>query len=463
MGDTAAEEPHHHLVDATADSDQSPPHAGSHTVPLQSGDNQSSARKQLGKSQTSLSRNSTHRSVANSRSSLNRGHSLQRSVSDVLRRKTNVSPEGTGVAGSRVLKGDSNSQFGSKGKLARKDLDGGKSYGDLNVEEFQLLSATALKRLNALFKQYSIKPLPADTMKQVLQTCGMSSAKKKWWVPPWKKDKDKEKDREGKDTTVLKAHLCKSIDYASVPCESDQSARRLPVIGYECINYIRAHGLKSNGLFRVNGSERRMNQLAAVFDVGPTFGLGLTFAGYTIYDVADLLKKFVRGLPEPLLTTELYPHFLKCLDLPVEGAVRVKAFRWLLMLLPPPHLVLFEFLLELFSQVDQFSSENQMTASNLARIFSPNVLRPRGSEKQALEEFQTASFVVEFMIENWEQFALTGPEMRPFELMDVDYMPKKAYTPHVKTPAVVAHAATAAGSVPALAGPANGSVNASGK
>ncbi|KAJ1561840.1 hypothetical protein HK405_002586 [Cladochytrium tenue] len=101
-------------------------------------------------------------------------------------------------------------------------------------------------------------------------------------------------------------------------------------------------------------------------------------------------------------------------------------------------------LLELFSQVDQNSAENQMTASNLARIFAPNVLRPRGSERQALEDFQTASYVVEFMINHWEQFVLSTPDRRPFEIIDAEYLPKRSYSPVATTPATLAFAAAAA-------------------
>ncbi|KAI8618099.1 Rho GTPase activation protein [Chytriomyces sp. MP71] len=244
--------------------------------------------------------------------------------------------------------------------------------------------------------------------------------------------------------------LCKSIEYSSHACANNDTTfnlRRIPILVHECVYFLKVNGLKSNGIFRVNGSERRMAQLALVFDQGPKYGLGFTFEGYTVYDVADFLKRYVRSLPEPLLTTELYPFFLKCLEVPVENGSRIKAFRWLLMLLPPPHLVLLEQLLELFSLVVGNADTNQMTSNNLARIFSPNILKPR-SEKQALEEFQSCSFVVEFMIENWEQFSFTAKDMRPFEILDMSYLPKrKAYVPPVPVPPVTS--AEAGGAVAA--------------
>ncbi|KAJ3112217.1 hypothetical protein HDU96_004789 [Phlyctochytrium bullatum] len=182
----------------------------------------------------------------------------------------------------------------------------------------------------------------------------------------------------------MRTPLCRSIDYASIPCEPDDTfnLRRVPILVYECTRYLKANGLGVSGIFRVNGSEKRINQLAGVFDSGPRYGHGFDFEGYTTYDVADLLKKYIRTLPEPLLTFELYPYFLKSLD------------------------------------------TNQMTAKNLARILSPNILRPR-NEKQALEEFQSCAFVLEFMIENHDQFRISSRDVKPFDILDVSYLPKR--------------------------------------
>jgi hypothetical protein len=94
------------------------------------------------------------------------------------------------------------------------------------------------------------------------------------------------------------------------------------------------------------------------------------------------------------------------------------------MMLPPPHLVLLEYLLELFCLVSMNASSNQMTTNNIARIFSPNLLRPK-TEKQALEEFQSCSYVVEFMIENYDQFCITARDSRPFEMLDATYLPSR--------------------------------------
>ncbi|KAJ3410438.1 hypothetical protein HDV05_003800 [Chytridiales sp. JEL 0842] len=359
--------------------------------------------------------------------------SLKRSLSEIVKRNT-----GSDVK-MNAVRDDSLSNLTTPRKPAsRKDSQAPKSYGDLSAEELDLLASSALQRLNNLLKARKIKPIGTDILKSLQLVSGTAVEKKKWWTPPWTKKDGKEADNKADGgQLVIKTALCKSIEYASVQCEAETSfnVRRIPIIVHECVKYLKANGLKSNGLFRVNGSEKRIAQMAVSFDEGPKYGFGFEFQGYTVYDVADLLKKYIRGLPEPLLTTDLYSHFIKCLEIPVEDGLRLKAFRWLLMMLPPPHLVLLEYLLELFALVAMNSAANQMTASNLARIFSPNLLKPK-SEKQALEEFQSCSYVVEFMIDNFDQFCITSRDMRPFEMLDASYLPpKKLENPADKYPA----------------------------
>ncbi|KAJ3284812.1 hypothetical protein HK104_009766 [Borealophlyctis nickersoniae] len=249
--------------------------------------------------------------------------------------------------------------------------------------------------------------------------------------------------------TVLKSPVAKSMQYASVPSDPQDNKsnfRRIPVLVYECIRFIRANGLKTNGLFRVNGSERRISQLAVQFDTSPAYGMGCSFEGFAVYDVADFLKKYLRGLPEPLFTTDLYPQFLKCLgmdeaytgessvsrlnphnrflpDVPPESGMRIRAVGLLLMLLPPPHIVLVECLLELFGEVAANSAQNQMTG-HIWRESYHLICSDRKPQKQPLEEYEQCSYIMEFLIDNWDQFIITSKLVRPNQLLDVTYLPR---------------------------------------
>lgn len=95
-------------------------------------------------------------------------------------------------------------------------------------------------------------------------------------------------------------------------------------------------GLKSEGLFRIPGSQKQINELKAEYDASCTCwaswlllrnaqfastlllpsislsgGRSGVHSGSDVHAVSGLLKQFLRDLPEPLLTYDLYPHFIK--------------------------------------------------------------------------------------------------------------------------------------------------------
>jgi hypothetical protein len=69
------------------------------------------------------------------------------------------------------------------------------------------------------------------------------------------------------------------------------------------------------GIFRKNGNIRRMNQVIEAIDRDPT---SVEFAQENPVQLAALLKKFLREMPDPLLTYRLYKVWLsvQCESLP---------------------------------------------------------------------------------------------------------------------------------------------------
>jgi hypothetical protein len=61
------------------------------------------------------------------------------------------------------------------------------------------------------------------------------------------------------------------------------------------------------GVFRKNGNIRRLNTLAEALDRGDT---GVDMSAEGPVQVAALLKKFLRELPDPLLTFKLHRLFV---------------------------------------------------------------------------------------------------------------------------------------------------------
>lgn len=63
----------------------------------------------------------------------------------------------------------------------------------------------------------------------------------------------------------------------------------------------------TEGIFRKNGNIRRLKDQCQMFDDNPG---NISFQEDSEIQVAALLKKFLRDLPEPLMTEALFKLFL---------------------------------------------------------------------------------------------------------------------------------------------------------
>lgn len=69
-------------------------------------------------------------------------------------------------------------------------------------------------------------------------------------------------------------------------------------------------GLDTEGVFRISGSYKRMNELEYVFDQGScNYGLDLNWDSYTVHDAASILRRFLNKLPDPVIPFEFYSQF----------------------------------------------------------------------------------------------------------------------------------------------------------
>ena len=82
----------------------------------------------------------------------------------------------------------------------------------------------------------------------------------------------------------------------------------IPRVALKCMEYVEQHGFSCEGIFRVNGKVSVMEALRAAFNARSR---DIDFSGVNAYDVAQLFKKFLAELPEPLLTTAGYRKLAK--------------------------------------------------------------------------------------------------------------------------------------------------------
>ncbi|XP_027303430.1 rho GTPase-activating protein 6 isoform X2 [Anas platyrhynchos] len=202
--------------------------------------------------------------------------------------------------------------------------------------------------------------------------------------------------------------------------------RQVPRLVDSCCQHLEKHGLQTVGIFRVGSSKKRVRQLREEFDRGIDVVLD---EEHSIHDVAALLKEFLRDMPDPLLTRELYTPFINTLLL--EPDEQLSTLQLLIYLLPPCNCDTLHRLLQFLSTVaghaedttDKDGQEitgNKMTSLNLATIFGPNLLHKQKStdkeftvQSSARAEESTAIIaVVQKMIENYEALFMVSPDLQ---------------------------------------------------
>lgn len=75
----------------------------------------------------------------------------------------------------------------------------------------------------------------------------------------------------------------------------------------KCIEYLEKIGPKFEGIYRVSGSFKNVNEIAVMFNDRKEVKL----EAYDKYVVTGVIKKYFASLPEPLMTWSLYSKFMQ--------------------------------------------------------------------------------------------------------------------------------------------------------
>lgn len=209
--------------------------------------------------------------------------------------------------------------------------------------------------------------------------------------------------------------------------------RQVPRVVDLCCQHLEKYGLQTVGIFRVGSSKKRVRQLCEEFDQGWEVHLD---EQNSVHDIAALLKEFLRDLPDPLLTRELYTAFINTILL--DYSEQESAIQLLVFLLPPCNCDTLQRLLCLLSSVaahaeDSLDEEgheitgNKMTSLNLATIFGPNLLhKQKNSDKEFVveslaraEESTAIISVVQKMINTYDTLFMVPADLQNEVLMSL--------------------------------------------
>ena len=171
---------------------------------------------------------------------------------------------------------------------------------------------------------------------------------------------------------------------------------KIPIILEELISSLRQMDMSIEGIFRKNGNIRRLKELTVMIDEHPLDIPDLSKENAV--QLSALLKKWIRELPDPMLTAELYPLWIKAAK--IESDIQLgKIISLIYSLLPVVNRNALEVILSFLYWTASFSHiENEMGSKmdihNISTVIAPNILYRQ--DKRDIELKPTESYANDF-------------------------------------------------------------------
>uniref|UniRef100_A0A669B054 Rho GTPase-activating protein 17 n=1 Tax=Oreochromis niloticus TaxID=8128 RepID=A0A669B054_ORENI len=157
--------------------------------------------------------------------------------------------------------------------------------------------------------------------------------------------------------TGLDEHLKRSGREIALPIEA-------------CVMMLLETGMKEEGLFRIAAGASKLKKLKAALDCS-TSQLEEFYSDP--HAVAGALKSYLRELPEPLMTFQLYDEWIQASSVS-DPDKRLQALWVVCDKLPKNNKNNLRYLVKFLAKLAQESELNKMTPSNISIVLGPNLL-----------------------------------------------------------------------------------------
>ncbi|XP_062960606.1 rho GTPase-activating protein 29 isoform X3 [Cynocephalus volans] len=196
----------------------------------------------------------------------------------------------------------------------------------------------------------------------------------------------------------------------------------IPFILKICISEIENRALCLQGIYRVCGNKIKTEKLCQALENGMHL---VDISEFSPHDICDVLKLYLRQLPEPFILFRLYKEFIDLAkeiqqvneeqetkkDNPEDkklpntyieiNRILLKS-KDLLRQLPASNFNSLHYLIVHLKRVVDHAEENKMNSKNLGVIFGPSLIRPRPTTApvtmSSLAEYSHQARLVEFLI-----------------------------------------------------------------
>lgn len=200
------------------------------------------------------------------------------------------------------------------------------------------------------------------------------------------------------------------------------SKLRIPIVIDDIINALRQKDMSVEGIFRLNGNIKKLRELTDEINKHPL--KSADFSNHSAVQLAALMKKWLRELPNPLLTFNLYDLWISSQQ-QKDPSQSKRILQLAYCMLPRSHRNLLEVLLYFFKWVASFAEIDEETGSkmdihNLATVISPNILVSKKaaqsdqSPPQTGDNYFLAIEVVNQLIELHEELCIIPDDLLLF-------------------------------------------------
>ncbi|XP_006882540.1 PREDICTED: rho GTPase-activating protein 29-like [Elephantulus edwardii] len=206
----------------------------------------------------------------------------------------------------------------------------------------------------------------------------------------------------------------------------------IPFILKMCALEIENRALCLQGIYRVSGNKVKIEKLCQAFENGMNL---VDISEFGSHDICEVLKSYLRQLPEPLILFRLYKE---CMDLSKElqnigeelelrkdgpqdkkwpsACIEINRIilksKDLLRQLPAPNFNSLHYLIMHLKRVVDHAEKNKMNSKNLGLIFGPCLIKPRPTTApvtiNSFTEYSHQARLVEFLI-TYSQKIFDGP------------------------------------------------------
>lgn len=169
------------------------------------------------------------------------------------------------------------------------------------------------------------------------------------------------------------------------------STIKVPTFLDHCITALKAMDCTVEGILRIPGNKRLLKKVVHALNKAGKEGSGITvdLAEIDPLTLASIFKRFLRDLPDPILTGKLFRLFLAASHIK-DVPKRKRAMHFAICLMPKSNRDVMEVVFLFLDWLSSFAHinlkvGNQMDLSNIARVMAPTLLRPTDRDPHPTE------------------------------------------------------------------------------